>query len=107
METALTFLGERFGVAVPEAALTRLRDARRPLSERIAHRVLVRPPAHGALAAVFWDRYHRMRTVGDGGDELPGMPLTRFPRYMVDSLGPGGAREVLRKAIGGSLPDPA
>jgi hypothetical protein len=104
METALVLLRESFDVPVPDSALERLRRARRPLSEQLGHRVLTRPPAHFALPAVFWDRYRRMRKVGESGYEWPGPPLTRFPRYVFHSLRAPSRREALLKAIGGALP---
>jgi hypothetical protein len=104
METALELLRDSFDVPVPESTLERLRASRRPLSERIGHRVLTRPPEHFALPAVFWDRYCRMRNVGESGYEWRGLPLTRFPRYAFHSLRAPSSREAVLKAIGGSLP---
>jgi hypothetical protein len=104
METALELLQKSFGVPVPDATLERLRRSRRPLSERIGHRVLTRPPEHFVLPAVFWDRYCRMRNVRESGYEWRGLPLTRFPRYAFHSLRAPSRREALLKAAGGSLP---
>ena len=104
METALELLHDEFGVAVPAATMERLRTSRRPLSERLGHRVLTRPPEHFALPAVFWDRYSRMRSVREEGYDWGGLPLTRFPRYAFHSLRAPNKREAVLKAIGGSLP---
>ncbi len=90
VERALRIAREDFGVPVPDAALTRLAAAKRPLFERVGHTVRARRPPRGAVIAVQWSDYRRLRRV------MPAASASGFPRYLRDVSGTTSWRELAR-----------
>jgi hypothetical protein len=67
---ALEQLEAEFGVGVPPDALASLASARRPVHERLTHRLLrIRPP-RGLTTALYWDSHRRRRAIGAPGSEV-------------------------------------
>jgi hypothetical protein len=63
---ALSYLREEFGLAVPEAALVRLRKAPTSRHERAAFRAASRPDNPLRTVQMAWDRYRRLRDLDTG-----------------------------------------
>lgn len=68
---ALDYLGDEFGVAVPQAALTSLRAASATRHERAAFRAACQPDSPLRTLRMAWDRYRRLRDL-DTGAPPPG-----------------------------------
>lgn len=64
--SALAYLREEFGVAVPAAVLDRLRRAPTSRQERAAFRAACRPDGPLRTLQMAWDRYRRLRDLDTG-----------------------------------------
>jgi hypothetical protein len=90
VERVLRIARDEFGVPVPEAALARLARAPRPPFERVAHSVRARRPRRGALLAVHWSDYRRLRSMS------PAAAADGLPRYLRDRAGSDSWRGLAR-----------
>jgi hypothetical protein len=67
---ALGQLEAEFDVGVPPEVLASLASARRPVHERLTHRLLRMRPPRGLTTTLYWDSHRRRRAIGAPGGEI-------------------------------------